>query len=111
VIAEWRGLPERPAPRDNAQPLGTALSKVMKALGLADRLHEEDVKQAWREVVGEFLATHSSPSSLKDGVLFVRVLQPTLHYELDRVWKPQLIQKLRARFGAKSVRDIRFRIG
>lgn len=111
MIAEWRGLPERAPSRDTAQPVGGPLGKVMKALGLSERIHEEDVKQAWQEVVGEFLAAHSSPSALRDGILIVRVLQPTLLYELDRVWKPQLVQKLRARFGARSVRDIRFRIG
>lgn len=83
----------------------------MQSLGLGERLREEEIKKAWRELVGDFLATHSSPSAIREGVLQVRVLQPTLHYELDRVWKPQLIQKLKQRFGPRVIRDIRFRIG
>ena len=111
IIAEWRGMPEKAASRDTARPLGDALVRVMSALGLGDRLREDEVKKAWRDIVGEFLASHSSPSSLKDGVLTVRVLQPTLHFEFERNCRPQILAKLRERFGAKVVRDVRFRIG
>jgi predicted nucleic acid-binding Zn ribbon protein len=111
VIAEWRGLPEGVFTRDTAKPVSEPLGRLMQSLGLGDRLKEEEVKRAWKEIVGEFLAGHSTPAALQNGVLIVRVLQPTLHYELDRVWKPQLIQKLKQRFGARTVRDIKFRIG
>jgi predicted nucleic acid-binding Zn ribbon protein len=110
VIAEWRGLPEVPFVRDTAKAVGVPLTKVMAALGLGDRLREEEVKRAWSEIVGEFLANHSTPASLTNGVLTVRVLQPALHYEFDRNCRPQILAKLRERFG-KSVRDLRFRIG
>jgi predicted nucleic acid-binding Zn ribbon protein len=83
----------------------------MSALGLKDRLKEDEVMKAWAEIAGDFIAKHSAPQRLKDGVLTVRVLQPTVHYELDRVWKRELLQKLKARFGSKLVREIRFRIG
>ncbi len=64
---------------------------------------------AWREVVGDFLAEHSVPVALKEGVLIIQVLQPTVRYELDRTWKPEILRKLKARFGAKSVKEVRFR--
>jgi len=111
VIAEWRGMAEPPPERDTFRPINDALGKVMSELGLGDRLKEDEVKRAWHELVGEFLATHSTPVALKDGMLIVRVLQPTLLYELDRVWKPQLLQKLKAKFGQRMVRNVRFRIG
>ena len=111
VLAEWRGLPEWRFTRDTAHAIREPLGKLMQSLGLGDRLREDDVKNAWHEIVGEFLATHSEPVALKEGILIVRVLQPTLHYELDRVWKPRLLQKLRQRFGARTVRDLKFRIG
>jgi predicted nucleic acid-binding Zn ribbon protein len=111
VIAEWRGLPNTPFVRDTAQPITTALTQVMASLGLKDRLREDEVLKAWKEIVGEFIAGHSSPQRLKDGVLYVHVLQPTVHFELDRVWKPQILEKMKARFGARTVREIRFRLG
>ncbi len=111
VLAEWRGLPETPFPRETAKPVGEALAKVMKALGLSERLREEEVLLAWKETVGDFFAKHSSPQRLKDGVLYVNVLQPTVHFEMERVWKREILAKLKQRFGARVVREMRFRLG
>lgn len=111
ALAEWRGLPQTTPPADRAQAVCDVLGKVMRSLGLQERLNEAQITSAWKEIVGEFIAQHSCPSRIRDGVLYVQVLQPTVHYELDRVWKPQIVQKLKARFGAKVIRDIRFRVG
>ena len=111
VLAEWRGLPEVPFARDTARPIGDPLAKVMKSLGLSERLHEEEVFHAWREIVGDFFAKHSSPHRLKEGVLYVHVLQPTVHFELERVWRRDILVKLKKRFGPRVVRDMRFRLG
>ena len=111
ALAEWRGLPEVPFPQDTAKPIGDALAKVMKGLGLSERLHEEEVWGAWKEIVGDFFARHSSPQRLKDGVLYVNVLQPTVHFELERVWKRDILAKLKKRFGGRVVREMRFRLG
>jgi predicted nucleic acid-binding Zn ribbon protein len=111
VIAEWRGLPETPFTRDTARPVGELVGKLMGTLGLGERLRAEEVSLAWREVVGDFVASHSAPQRLENGVLTVRVLQPTVHYELDRVFKPQLLAKLRKRFGNSTIRELKFRVG
>ena len=111
VIAEWRGLPEPYVRPDRTTTVAEGISRVMKSLGLSARIREEEVLTAWRGIVGDFLANHSEPHQLKNGILFVRVLQPTMHYELDRVWKPKILEKMRERFGAKTVKEIRFRIG
>jgi predicted nucleic acid-binding Zn ribbon protein len=111
VLAEWRGLPQPWTSPDRAVACGVAVQKVMKDLGLGERLRAEEVLAAWHEVVGEFFAKHSAPQALKAGVLYVSVLQPTVHYELDRVWKRDILDKLKARFGHRTVRDIKFRIG
>ncbi len=111
AIAEWRGYHEPPAQRDRTVGVGDAVTKLMQSLGLRERLQEEEVVRAWHEMVGDFVARHSTPDRLKDGVLTVRVLQPTVHYEHDRVWKRDILAKLMSRFGAKTVREVRFRIG
>ena len=111
AIAEWRGLPEkRPVP-DRWQPAVDVLPKLMQRLGLKERLHEVEVIEAWAQIVGEFIAAHSSPVALREGVLYVRVLQPALHYELEQVSKIDVLRKLKQRFGGKVIRDVRFRIG
>jgi predicted nucleic acid-binding Zn ribbon protein len=111
VIAEWRGLPERKTRPDRFQGTAELLPKVMQRLGLRERLHETEVIDAWSKIVGEFIAAHSAPVALREGVLYVRVLQPALHYELEQVSKIDILRKLKKRFGGKTVRDIRFHVG
>ena len=111
VLAEWRGLPQMAERPDRAAAVGDAVEKVMASLGLKDRLRADQVLQAWHEVVGEFVAKHSTPQQLLNGVLTVRVLQPTVHFELDRFWKPKILAKLQERFGNRTVRAIKFRVG
>lgn len=111
VIADWRGLPsEMPRP-DRVQNVADLLPNVMQKLGLKERLQETEVRAAWRELVGDFNAEHSCPIALRDGTLFVHVLQPALHYEMERVNKAEILRKLKRRFGGRVIRDLRFRLG
>jgi predicted nucleic acid-binding Zn ribbon protein len=111
VIAEWRGLPERKMRPDRWRAPADLVPKLMQRLGLRERLHETEVIDAWSKIVGEFIAAHSAPVALREGVLYVRVLQPALHYELEQVSKIEILRKLKQRFGGKTIRDIRFRLG
>jgi predicted nucleic acid-binding Zn ribbon protein len=111
VIAEWRGLPERKTRPDRFQGTAELLPKIMQRLGLRERLHETEVIDAWSRIVGEFIAAHSAPVALREGILYVRVLQPALHYELEQVSKIEILRKLKKRFGGKTIRDVRFRVG
>jgi predicted nucleic acid-binding Zn ribbon protein len=111
VISEWRGLPEKIARADRWRAPADLLPVLMHKLGLRERLQETEVIEAWSKIVGDFIAAHSAPVSLREGVLYVRVLQPALHYELEQVSKIDIVRKLKQRFGAKLIRDIRFRVG
>jgi predicted nucleic acid-binding Zn ribbon protein len=111
ALAEWRGQAVHFERADRVTTASDAVHKLMHSLGLDQRLKADAVLAAWREIVGEFFAEHSSPQQLKDGVLYVAVLQPTVHFELERVWKREVLAKLKARFGARTVRDIKFRLG
>jgi len=111
VIAEWRGLPEKKTKADRWQSPAEVVPKLMQRLGLRERLHETEVIDAWSKIVGEFIAAHSAPVALREGVLYVRVLQPALHYELEQISKSEILRKLKQHFGGKTIRDIRFRVG
>lgn len=111
VIAEWRGLPERKMRADRWQSPSELVPKMMQRLGLRERLHETEVIETWSNIVGEFIAAHSTPFALRNGILYVRVLQPVLHYELEQVSKIDILRKLKTRFGPKTIRDVRFRVG
>ena len=111
IVAEWRGLPEKLPARDRWQAPADLLPKLMQRLGLKERLHETEIIDAWAKIVGEFIAAHSAPIALRERVLYVRVLQPALHYELEQVSKIEILRKLKQRFGSKTIYDVRFRLG
>jgi len=111
VVAEWRGLPDKMPRPDRWQAAAELLPKLMQRLGLKERLHETEVMEAWGKIVGEFIAAHSAPVALREGILYVRVLQPALHYELEQISKIDILRKLKQRFGGKTIRDVRFRVG
>jgi predicted nucleic acid-binding Zn ribbon protein len=111
AIAEWRGLPEPKVRPDHWEAPAELLPKLMQRLGLKERLHEAEMIDAWAKIVGEFIAAHSAPVALRERILYVRVLQPSLHYELEQVSKNEILRKLKQRFGSKTIRGIRFRLG
>lgn len=111
VLSEWRGLPQRMPRPDRAAPIARVLDGALRSLGLSGCIKEAEILGAWREIVGEFNALHSQPAQIKNGVLTVHVLQSALHYELDRVLKQQILAKLKKRFGARMIRDVKFRVG
>jgi hypothetical protein len=110
VLAEWRGLPEVPFTKDTSRPVGPLVNALMKELGLGGRMTEEEIIAAWHEIVGDFLSKHSTPTRLFEGILYVRVLQSSMQFELERTWKSEILRKLKARFG-RSIRDVRFKMG
>src|SRR5262249_5124160 len=111
VLAEWRGLPDRKVQPDRWQSPSELMPRLMQRLGLRERLRETEVIDAWSKIVGDFIAVHSTPVALREGVLYVRVLQPALHYELEQISKSEILRKLKQRFGTKTIRDVRFRVG
>jgi hypothetical protein len=107
VLQEWRGLPGE-ARADQSASIGEVMEKLLPKLGLETRIKEQDIRSAWLEIVGDFIAKHSQPERLVAGTLMIKVIQPSVRYELDRVWKPEIIRKLRETFGQKVIRDIKF---
>lgn len=110
VLSEWRGLDEQKQKPERCLPVADLLQKILPKLGLGDRLSEQQILGAWRDVVGDFLAQHSIPVGLSGGTLTIQVVQPSVRYELDRTWKREILEKLQSRFGRKVVREVRFRL-
>jgi predicted nucleic acid-binding Zn ribbon protein len=104
VIAEWCGIPERKIRPDRWQSPAEVMPKLMQRLGLRERLRETEVIDAWSKLVGEFIAAHSTPVALREGVIYVRVLQRALHYELEQISKSEVLRKLKQRFGSNHPR-------
>jgi len=110
LIADWRGAAGEPLQDLPALSMDTLIPEIMKLWKLDARLREEQVVAAWKELVGDFIAQHTAPDSIKHGVIIVRVLQSSIHHTL-MMEKGRLLRRLQERFGKSEVRDIKFRHG
>jgi len=60
------------------------------------------------------LSVFASPSALRPyrpSSAYVGIPPIAVHYKLEKVCKTEIVRKLKQRFGAKTIRDIRFRVG
>jgi predicted nucleic acid-binding Zn ribbon protein len=108
VMAEWRRYRE---PRDTAQRaagLADALRGLLPKLGLGQSLDEHAIRKSWSGLVGPFIAGQSEPDRIRAGVLYVRVHQSSVRFELEQVWKAEIETKLAAEFGADKIRSVKF---
>ncbi len=112
VLREWRPYADHEAEvnRPVVNPLPQLVPRVMKTLGLEQRLHQAQVLHLWPQIVGPAVANLSRPFSLRNGRLELRVDHPAYIQEL-RPHKPLMLQKIAARVGTGVVRDILFRVG
>lgn len=110
ILQEWRILPPLRRERE-VKELAAEVGHVLEGFGLNEKFTENEVRNAWTGIVGDFIAQHTRPHSLLGGVLEVRVLQPSILYTLEREMKPRILSKLQAEFDRKSIREVKFRIG
>ncbi len=110
LIADWRGAAGAPLFDNPVVTPQSLIPGLLHEWKLDERLQLDVALAAWRELVGDFIAQHTAPDGLKRGVLTVRVLQPAIHHTLAQQ-KARLLQNLQQRFGADTVRDVRFRHG
>lgn len=110
VLSEWRGMD---APIDLGAGIhhpSEQIPSILKRFGIQEGLDEEQVKNAWRMLAGEFIATHSQPHSVKNGELLLHCTQPAMRFHLDQM-KPMLLTRLQSELGSEKIRSIRFMHG
>ncbi|MFM8682220.1 MAG: DUF721 domain-containing protein [Chthoniobacterales bacterium] len=108
VLAEWRRYRE---PRDiGARTTGVvdALRGLLPKIGLGNAVDEQAVRRSWTSIVGDFIASQSEPDKIRGGILYVRVHQSSVRFELERQWKEEIARKLAAEFGADKIRGVKF---
>jgi len=110
ILREWRGIDEPPDLNSGVHRPGECLASILRRFGIQEGLDEEEVKSSWRELAGDFIATHSAPESVKGGQLVLRVTQPAMRFHLEQM-KPMLLERLRERFGHDRIQSIRFVLG
>jgi predicted nucleic acid-binding Zn ribbon protein len=92
------------------QPLHSILEKTLKALEIDVPLKTYSILGAWNEIVGESVAEHSQPRSIRNRILFLDVSHSTWMQQLQFL-KPTLLEKINAFLGKPLIQDIRFKLG
>ena len=92
------------------QSLRLILEKTFKNLEIDVPLKTYSILGAWDEIVGESVAEHSQPRSIRNQILFINVTHPTWMQQLQFL-KPTLLEKVNAFLSEPLIRDIRFKVG
>jgi hypothetical protein len=96
-----------PSPLD---AVSTVLSGLARRLGLETKLFEFRLKREWGHIVGEHLATHTRPDSIRFKKLYLLVPNSVWLQQLSFL-KPMLLEKVNAAAGKPMVAEIVLRIG
>jgi len=92
------------------QPIRSILEKTIKSLEIDVPLKTYSILGAWNEIVGESVAAHSQPHSIRNRILFIDVAHPTWMQQLQFL-KPTLLEKINTFLGESLIQDIRFKLG
>jgi hypothetical protein len=110
VLSEWRGYEEALDLNEGIHHPAEFIQSILERAGAADGLHEDQVRSSWKELAGHLIASHTDPVSVKQGELVLRVSQPALRFQLDRM-KPELLARIQSHLGPDAIRSIRFTHG
>ncbi len=110
ILTEWRGCDEALDLQSHVQRAGTFVDAILKSAGLAEGIQEQELKTAWREIAGEFIARNTEPASVKNGLLVLRVTQPAMRFQLEQM-KPMLLNRIRDNQATARIKSIKFTIG
>jgi predicted nucleic acid-binding Zn ribbon protein len=95
---------------DEPLRIGELLRQTAPQLGLGAAATAGHIWKLWPEVAGPAIAARAEPSSLRDGVLRVRVDQPAWATELGYL-APLLKERLNRALGAELIAEVRIWIG
>lgn len=110
LLAEWRGGPELENLEKNIHHAGDHLAEILRLAGLRQNLEEEEVKNAWLAMAGDFVARHAEPCSIRNGDLVLRVTQPAMRFHLEQM-KPVLLRRIQQHLGEDRVKSVKFTLG
>lgn len=110
VINDFYGAPPPLDEHQNISGASEWIDSLLEKVGVRGGLTEEDVIKTWRSLAGELIAAQTAPVSLRRGVLVLRVLQPTMRFQLEQE-KRQLLRKLQEKLGTEHLKQLRLTVG
>ncbi|MEJ6573341.1 MAG: DUF721 domain-containing protein [Akkermansiaceae bacterium] len=110
ILVEWLGGIDPPNPARNIHQPGEYLDQLLKTIGVSEGVDEQRLKDVWSTVAGAFVAQHTTPESIRGGVLVLRVLQPAMKFHLQQM-SGKLLENLHRELGKGIVKQVVFKIG
>ncbi len=101
--------PHRPRMKQAARA-GELVDKLLKGLGLDERLQQYRALIIWDDVVGPQIAARTRPVRIREDVLEVNVDQPTWMQQLQ-LMKPKILTRLNAELGKAAIKDLYLKRG
>lgn len=90
--------------------LRSILEDTLKSLGIKTTMKGYSLWGAWREIVGDSIASNAQPTAIRNRILFIEVSHPTWIQQLQFL-KPALLEKINRFLEEPFIHDIRFRLG
>ena len=87
-------------------PINSILKKFIKDFGLTGGITLSQINDHWSNIVGQTIASHTSPYMLRDGILTLTVDTPQWMHHLG-FFKEEIKEKLKE----YHVREIRLSLG
>ncbi len=94
--------------RNNNKPISQIISKLIKNPKLNERLQKLDALDIWNEIIGENLRKYIIESTVKEGVLIIKLNSPALRNELS-YQKTDIINKINKGLGKKYLLDLKIK--
>jgi hypothetical protein len=110
ILREWRGADEALDLNSGVHSAGRFIHAILRDAGLEDGINEDELRAAWKELAGDFIARHTEPLSIKGGQLVLRVTQPAMRFHLEQM-KPMLLTRIRGQLGEDRIRSVKFTLG
>lgn len=90
--------------------LDQVMPDVLRDMGLENESRLAELTPVWEELVGKANAKHSRPGRWEAGRLTIYVDHNVWLAEMQRFGSRTILSRIQRRFGAESVRELRFGI-
>ena len=92
--------------RTQAQSLDSIIGEWIRMNDLEQPLLAQKMPEAWQQVLGPLVTRYTRDIEVRDGILYVRVMNAALRQELfDQRFN--LVKKLNEAAGGEAIKDIR----
>ena len=92
----------------NPKKISDVVGDMCQVLGMTEAYHQYKTLQIWNSVVGDAISTATSIESFSNGVLFIRVKNPSWRMELN-FRKQDILTKLNAALVTPMIKEIIFK--